>query len=102
MKKDKLKKIIVAAVFIIIICISHYINIGKENKDNNVLDNKINTYEISSIPSYSGEIYVVINNNIPKFVEEDINIEEDYYSAIRDEKVRNSYGKNKLEKSKCR
>ena len=59
-----------------------------ENVVNKIENNKI-SYEIDNIPDYSGEIYVLINNDIPEFSLEDLNIEEDYYSNLKDEKVRN-------------
>ena len=68
---NKLEKIIIILLFSIIIAIGAYFNIGEENQTgNNVEYNKI-SYEISDIPEYSGEIYVEINNNIPKFTNDD-------------------------------
>lgn len=94
MKKNNLKKISVFLLFIIIICMDIYFNVENESKEENVTDNEKISYEISNIPSYSGEIYAIINNNIPKFSEEDMNITEDYYSDLIDEKARNGYGKD--------
>lgn len=81
-------------LFCIIIAIGAYFNIGEENQTgNNVEYNKI-SYEISDIPEYSGEIYVEINNNIPKFTNDDMNLEEDYYTELKNGKVRNGNGED--------
>ena len=70
-----------------------YLGKGAENKSSNVENNKI-SYEISNIPKYNGEIYIEINNNNPKFTEEDKKIEKDYYSNLENGKVRNGNDKN--------
>ena len=57
-----------------------------------VVDNQI-SYEISNIPEYSGDIYVLINNNKAKFSDNDMQIDE-YYSNLEDGRVRNGYYKN--------
>lgn len=96
MKKNanKLEKIITILLFIIIIVVGIYFNYEKENKkDTTVNHNKI-SYEISNIPEYNGETYVEINKNIPKFITEYMNLEEDYYSNLENKKVRNGYDKN--------
>lgn len=91
---NKLEKIITILLFIIIIIVGIYFNYEKENQtDTTVNHNKI-YYEISNIPEYKGEEYVEINNNIPKFTTENMNLEEDYYSNLENKKVRNSYDKN--------
>ncbi len=95
MKRDKLEKVGILVLFIIIIFASLYI---KNEKENIVTDNQI-SYEISDIPEYSRNIYVLINNNEPKFSENDMKIDE-YYSNLEDGRVRNGYYKNKLEKNK--
>lgn len=93
MKNNKLRKIVIFLVFIIIIFVGLYIKTEKENKQENmVADNQI-SYEISNIPAYRGNIYVLINNNIPKFSEDDMQINE-YYSNLENGKVRNVYDKN--------
>ena len=96
MKKNanKLEKIITILLFIIIIIVGIYFNYEKENQtDTTVSHNRI-SYEISNIPEYNGEAYVEINNNIPKFTTEDMNLEEDYYSSLENKKARNGYDKN--------
>ena len=86
-------------LFIIIIAIGAYFNIGEENQTGNIVEyNKI-SYEISNIPEYSGETYVEISNNIPKFTNDDMKLEEDYYSELENEKVWNGNGEDLLGKS---
>ena len=87
---------------LIIITIGSHFNIEIENSPSNTKNNNKISYEISNIPEYNGEAYIEINNNNPNFTTEDMNIEEDYYSNLIDGKVRNSYDKNKLGKSKQR
>ncbi len=91
MNKNKLEKIgivIFAIVILVVMIIGIKENSKSENIINEIENNKI-SYEIGNIPEYSGEIYVLINNDIPKFSLEDLNIEEDYYSNLENEKVRN-------------
>lgn len=93
MKRNKLEKVGILVLFIIIIFVGLYIKTEKENKQENVVaDNQI-FYEISNIPEYSGDIYVLINNNEPKFSENDIQIDE-YYSNLENGRIRNGYDKN--------
>ncbi len=91
MNKNKLEKIGIVILAIVILIVM-FIGINESSKNENVVNkienNKI-SYEIDNIPDYSGEIYVLINNDIPEFSLEDLNIEEDYYSNLKDEKVRN-------------
>lgn len=93
MKRDKLEKVGILVLFIIIIFAGLYLKTKKENKQENVIvDNQI-SYEISNIPEYSGDIYVLINNNKAKFSDNDMQIDE-YYSNLEDGRVRNGYYKN--------
>lgn len=96
MKKNtnKLEKIIIILIFTVVLAIGGFSNVEKENKTVDTVNKTEKTYEISDIPEYNGEIYVEINNNIPKFNTEDMNIEEDYYSTLEDGKVRKSHDKN--------
>lgn len=98
MKKNtkELVKISILILFFILAVIGVFSNTEKENTESSAKF----SYELSNIPEYKGEIYVEINNNIPKFTEEDKKIEEDYYSQLENKKVRNGNDKNKLEKSK--
>ena len=95
MKKNanKLEKIITILLFISITVVGIYFNYEKENETENIINNKI-SYEISNIPEYKGEEYIEINNNIPKFTTEDMNLEEEYYSNLENKKVRDGYDKN--------
>ena len=95
-KTNKLVKSISTLLLIIISIIGLYYYSNYKN-----LENKI-SYEISDIPEYNGKIYIEINNNIPKFSDEDFNIDKDYYSELKNGKVRNGNDKNQLGKSKCR
>lgn len=97
---SKLKQIAIILLYIIIIAVGVYFNIGEENQTDNIIENNKISYDISNIPEYSGEAYIEINNNIPEFTAEDMNIEEDYYSNLENERVRNCNDKNKLGKGK--
>lgn len=89
MNKNKLEKIAIVLFFIIIVFAGLYIKTAQENE---VTNNQI-SYEISNIPEYSEDISVLINNNIPNFTDEDMNIDE-YYSILKDGRVQNGYDKN--------
>ncbi len=93
MKRNKLEKVGILVLFIILIFVGLYIKTEKENKQENVVTNNQISYEISNIPEYSGDIYVLINNNEPKFSENDIQIDE-YYSNLENGRIRNGYDKN--------
>lgn len=96
MKKNtnKLEKIIIILIFTVVLVIGGFSNVEKENRTVDTVNKTEKSYEISDIPEYNGEIYVEINNNIPKFTTENMNIEEDYYSTLEDGKVRKSHDKN--------
>lgn len=100
MKNGKLEKIAIVLFFTIIITIGIYLDIGREDSAKDIINNTKNTYEISDVSNYSGKIYVEINNNVPVFSDEDMNIVEDYYSNLKNGKVRNGYDKNMLGKGK--
>ncbi len=94
---NKLEKFIIILLFIIIAIVGAVSNIEKESETDNVSSDVESFYDISNIPQYNGKIYVKINDNVPTFTTEDINIEEDYYSDLKDKKVRNvrnGYDKN--------
>lgn len=101
MKKNtnKLEKIVIILLFFIIIAIGSYFNLGTENEIGNTVNNDKISYEISNIPEFNGQTYVKINNNNPNFTTEDMNLEEDYYSTLKNGKVRNGNGEDLLEKS---
>lgn len=96
MKKNisKLKQIAVIVLYTAIIAMCMYFDIDEKNQTGNIIENNKISYEISNIPEYSGKIFIEINNNIPKFTTEDINIEEDYYSNLENGRVRNGDGEN--------
>ena len=89
-------------LYIIIIAICAYFNIGEEKQTSNNTENNKISYEITNIPEFKGQAYVEINNNNPNFTAKDMKIEEDYYSTLKNGKVRNGDGKNLLGKSKRR
>ena len=97
---SKLKQIAIILLFIIIIAIGAYSNNQEENQTGNIVENNKISYDISNIPGYSGEIFIEINNNIPEFTAEDINIEGDHQSNLENGRVRNGNDKNYLEKGK--
>ena len=96
--KKSTRNIIRALSFIIIIFIGLCIDYRQEIYNENTSDNTTISYEITDIPEYTGKIYIEINNNIPKFEDKDFNIKEDYYSKLKNGKVRNGNDKNKLAK----
>lgn len=100
MKKNikKIEKLVITVLFVVIIFVGSYFNSNGKNQTENTTSNEV-SYEISNIPEYSGEIYIEINNNIPKFTDEDMNLEKDYYSNLENKRIRNGNDKNKLEKS---
>lgn len=81
-------------LFIIIIGICGYFNNYEENQIENTMESNKTSYEISNIPAYNGQAYVEINDNIPKFTDDDMNLQEDYYSTLKNKKVRNGNNKN--------
>lgn len=83
-------------LFAVITTIASYFGLDTGNKSDISQSNSDIYYEISDIPEYSGEIYIEINGNVPKFTSEDLNIKEDYYSTLNNGRVRNGYGKDKL------
>ena len=93
-KTSKLKRITTILLYIIIIVVGMYLSNGEENPTGNIIENNKISYNILNILEYSGEIYIEINNNTPEFTEEDINIEEDYYSNLENGRVRNGDGED--------
>lgn len=74
-RKKRSKKInILSVIILMILIVLGYINI-ETGKDNNNAQNTVNeeniTFDMSTIPEYSEEPYVTINNNIPYFTKED-------------------------------
>lgn len=98
MNNKKIKINVVTLIFIILISVFTYFDFYEEDKNDNIVVNTNASYEMANMPDYSGNIYIEINNNIPEFSSEDINIEKDYYSNLENGRVRNGYDKNQLEK----
>lgn len=96
---NKLEQIVTIILLTIILAVGAYFNNGEENQTSDIIENDKISYEISNIPEYNGQVYVEINNNNPTFTVEDINIEEDFYSTLKNGRVRNGNGKNLLGKS---
>ena len=72
--KKTLKRTIIGAIFIITLAILEYLYPNIFNDLNNVSNEppkEIISYNLSEIPEYEGTPYVVINNNIPSFKEDD-------------------------------
>lgn len=76
-----LNQIIVGAILVVCIAIAGYFNldIQKYEKEPSIKNNEstaaIVSFDLSSIPDYDGNPYVVINNNIPNFDEKDYTTE---------------------------
>lgn len=99
-KTIKLKQIPAIILFIMLVMITSYLSQIEENQAVNTIENNKISYEISNIPEYKGEAYVEINNNNPEFSDEDLSLEQDYYSDLKNGKVRDGNDKNLLEESK--
>lgn len=104
-KNNKKAKAILGIVFfaILIVLSVCFQNNFDENNEQNSISNVTNIpetiYDISNIPEYNGNIYIEINNNVPKFTEEDINITEPYYSDLVDNRVGMAMIKTNWEKA---
>lgn len=72
--QNRLKELLIFVVFIIILALSgelgDIINLGNNELTFNPSANTI-SFDLESIPEYSGSAYVRINNNIPSFTESD-------------------------------
>ena len=71
--QNKLKEILIFIVFVVILALSgeleNIINLGNNDLTPNTSSNI--SFNLESIPEYSGSAYVKINNNIPSFAESD-------------------------------
>lgn len=96
MKKNvnRLEKFVMALLLIIVTIVGVIFNSEGKNKSDNIIDNNEVFYDISNIPQYNGNIYIKINDNIPRFSTEDMKIVEDYYSNLEKGRVRSMYDKN--------
>ena len=88
-EKMKLKKFVITVIIIILFALFEYVaqqngwleNILDETETTKTSTN--NNITIDSIPQYSGEIVININNDIPYFEEKDISTEDfEYYSNL--------------------
>lgn len=93
--RNKLKQLVVTIIIIILSSIIGYITLQNDKalesvSNGNIINNTEVTNEnsnanirISDLPSYSGEIVININNDIPYFEEKDITTEDfEYYSNL--------------------
>lgn len=82
-RMQRLSQLIFSSIIIIGVLIFRYLNpdIQNTNNNSNILNNipvvskETITIDLSTIPEYSNIPYVVINNNIPNFKEEDYTLE---------------------------
>ena len=73
--KNNLKKVIIELLLIILILVIGYFNPNyKENIINQQTESTV-TYNLSDIPEYEGNPYVILNNNIPYFDEDEFSTE---------------------------
>lgn len=94
MSKRKISKkqqqILLSVIFIVVIVIAGYLGINTENKDfqnTTTITETTQTYsvDLDHIPEFSGEPYVIINNNVPDFDEDDYTTEPfETYSELDD------------------
>ena len=63
-----IKQILIIIFFILVIIIGIYAN--NYNENNNTNEQPVISYTLDTIPKYSSETYVTINNNIPNFNDE--------------------------------
>ena len=79
--KNKLKKILVSIIILILILAIEYFYPDFINSlfNDNLIQKEV-SYNLNDIPEYTNSPYVVINNNVPNFDEKDYNTEgfEDY------------------------
>ncbi|MBQ2835953.1 MAG: DNA/RNA non-specific endonuclease [Clostridia bacterium] len=87
--KNKIKKVIIGVAIIILISICEYINLElqesrKKENTQDINQNKFGiTIDLSDIPDFTNEPYVIINNNIPSFNPKDYATESfEQYSQL--------------------
>lgn len=66
-----IKQILTLIFFIIIIVIGIYTTNNYKDNENNTNEQLAISYTLDTIPEYSSKPYVIINNNIPNFTDED-------------------------------
>lgn len=109
MNKKNIKKtrvILSIIVFAILIIVSFYFqrdsSINMRNDTLNETDTiftNTSTYDLNNIPIYKGNIYIELNNNIPNFTEQDLNIQEPYYSELTNDRAGMAMIKTNWEKA---
>lgn len=70
MKKSKLTKIITSLVILIVLFISYQFHDEIQNFVDDITGNNI-SYALEDVPEYNGKEYVILNDNIPEFNEND-------------------------------
>lgn len=70
-KNTNIKQILTLIFFIIIIVIGIYVTNNYKDNENNTNEQLAISYTLDTIPEYSSEPYITINNNIPNFTDED-------------------------------
>ena len=86
-KNKRLKKLVAMVMLGIVLGIYSYFNEYFENTAEDIYTDNLAYYDLSNIPEYNGNIYVEINNNVPNFTSEDMNIKQDYYTSLKNGKV---------------
>lgn len=66
-----IKQILTLIFFIIIIVIGIYTTNNYKDNENNTNEQLAISYTLDTIPEYSSEPYITINNNMPNFTDED-------------------------------
>ena len=82
----RLKTMLVSLVIALVLCSGGCIFETSSTNGNstvNVSSTQSSSFDLSSVPAYSGSTYVEINNNIPEFDETDFTTESfEYYSDL--------------------
>lgn len=86
-RKSSLKNLLIETIALIIFLCLGYLNYDNQSTNTLENENKISqstiSYELKDIPEYENMPYVVINNNIPNFREEDYSTESfESYSEL--------------------
>ncbi len=85
-EKNKIQKFIYGLIIIILgLIITYYSPKIENNEKNNNIQTTISSFDLSSIPEYTDNPYVYINNNIPNFREEEYTTKSfEKYSKLDD------------------
>lgn len=76
----RITQAVIGLICVGIVSVTGYYEINEQEHDNNLINNQIEnikkvSFNLEDIPNYSGDPYVVINNNIPVFTESDYTTE---------------------------